>query len=289
MKKLLLLIFVIAQITFCKAQQFTFQMNFEDVVGNKDSLTLGYDNSATDSLNASFGEINIITTPLNSNFDVRVTNEQFNRQHLFTNGTFHTKKKIVTNHCGISGLSIVAIDIYTQHWPVTATWNSLLFDNTCRNGSVFTSMNPGGWWDVGGHSNLQRIQLMQTNQVTFTSQVSDFPSINFAYINNSGDTVSTFWLAMYDSTLLYASIGKFSFNTGKLSIFPNPSADIVSLSIDSPLGDVDRIEFYNTFGQVVLTSKQLNNIDISHLSYGMFFVKVTTRQGLTSTLKFMKI
>jgi hypothetical protein len=77
MKKLLLLLFAIGWISICEAQQFSFQMRFVDAVGNLDSITLGYDPAATDSLDTFMGEVNIITTPYASGLDVRTGNEWF--------------------------------------------------------------------------------------------------------------------------------------------------------------------------------------------------------------------
>lgn len=289
MKKLFLLFFAIANLTICKAQQFFFQMNFVDAIGNTDSLILGYDTSATDSLDAAFGETNIISTPLNSDFDVRVTDELFNRQYFSTNGTFHTKKQIVRNHCVIPGLSIAAIDIYAKHFPITASWDSSVFNDTCRYGSLFTSFDPGGWWDVGGISDLGRIELMQINHITFSSQEYSIPLPPYTYINNTGDTISTFWFAMGDSTLLLSAIEEISLNESPLNVFPNPATDLISLSVNKHFGEVNCIEFYNMFGQIVLTSTQLNNVNISKFASGLYFIKATNRRGLTATTKLRKV
>jgi len=83
MKKIysLLLILALSQIVF--GQEFSFQMYFQDSAGNKDTLTIGYDVNATDSIDAIFGETNIISTPLSPGLDVRVTNEWLKRQYYF--------------------------------------------------------------------------------------------------------------------------------------------------------------------------------------------------------------
>ena len=60
-----------------------------------------------------------------------------------------------------------------------------------------------------------------------------------------------------------------------LSIFPNPSNDIINIEIENPNNAT--IEIYNVSGRLVF-SKELNSkaekIDISVLSEGMYFVKV---------------
>ena len=49
-------------------------MYFVDAVGNMDSLTLGNDITATDSVDAAFGENNIIFSPYAAGLDVRAGN-----------------------------------------------------------------------------------------------------------------------------------------------------------------------------------------------------------------------
>ncbi len=61
------------------AQEFSFTLNFEDALGNTDSLIIGYDNNGTDGIDAAFGEVNIISVPYNSGIDVRISDEWWNR------------------------------------------------------------------------------------------------------------------------------------------------------------------------------------------------------------------
>jgi hypothetical protein len=193
MKRCYILICILTLSQIAQGQEFSFQMYFQDSAGNKDTLTMGYDINATDSIDAAFGETNIISTPLSSGLDVRITNEWYNRPQLA--GTFHTKKQIVDS----KDFPIITIDIYTNHWPVS--WDNSQFNNSCRNGSFFTSINPGGWWDTGSPSNLNKVDFISTNQVTFTSN-GGYGYFNdaYEYINSSNDTIPVFWLLFGDST-----------------------------------------------------------------------------------------
>jgi hypothetical protein len=56
-------------------QDFSFKMTFIDAVGNTDTIVVGYDTDATDSVDVGFGELNIIDIPWDSLFDVRISNE----------------------------------------------------------------------------------------------------------------------------------------------------------------------------------------------------------------------
>jgi hypothetical protein len=74
MKAFLLPLFMIYSFAVY-GQQFSFQMFFTDAAGNKDTITLGYDLAATDSIDAAFGEINILSVTRDTVFDVRISNE----------------------------------------------------------------------------------------------------------------------------------------------------------------------------------------------------------------------
>ncbi|MCE9540441.1 MAG: hypothetical protein K8R85_14670, partial [Bacteroidetes bacterium] len=133
MKKLFLVLFAFFYLTLVKGQQFSFQMKFADAVGNTDSIIMGYDINATDTIDALFGEINIIGLPLDTSLDVRISNEWYYRNYLNTNGTYQTKKQIIYKNCTNFWYSVQSIDILTKHWPVTMTWDSTLFMDSCRN------------------------------------------------------------------------------------------------------------------------------------------------------------
>jgi Leucine-rich repeat (LRR) protein len=66
-----------------------------------------------------------------------------------------------------------------------------------------------------------------------------------------------------------------------LSIFPNPSDDIINIDIENIHGAT--IEIYNVSGRLIF-SKALNSkfekIDISGLSEGMYFIKVRQEQNV---------
>ena len=284
MKKLLFLTFTVAQLTICKAQQFVFQMTFIDAVGNTDSLTLGYDIAATDSLDAAFGETNIISTAYTTGLDVRSGSVWF-QQNLNSAPLgllpFETKKQIVPNTCGTENFwllwPIVEINIVSTHFPVKAFWNKILFSDTCRNGSVFTGVHPGGWWDTGGFQGA----LNTEDSITFYQN-------QYNYLNGT-DTVNVYWVAFSDSTLLALGINELATNKNSITIFPNPTSDFVTVSMNKSFGEMNRVEFYNSFGQVVLLSKQLNNIDIAELQSGLYIIKVTNNKGMTAGTKLQKI
>lgn len=124
------------------AQEFSFEIYFEDAAGNRDTITLGFDPSGRDGIDVQFGEVNIIDVPLKSTLDVRITDEWDNRFIHNTPGTYHTKTQIIQKQeCGVD-FSINSIDIHTKNWPVTASWDSSLFTDPCLEAKNTFSANP---------------------------------------------------------------------------------------------------------------------------------------------------
>jgi hypothetical protein len=272
---------LLSQVSF--SQEFKFSIFFKDAIGNKDTIVLGYDPLGTDSIDQIFGEENIISKPLNPYLDVRISDEWFHRKFQQEEGTFHTKKQIVKSNCG-SYFSVTDIDIYCTHWPVTATWDSNLFSTTCLNGSVFTSCNPGGWWDVGCPSNLGRAVLFWKDSVTYNSNALS-ANDNYYYLNNQGDTIPVYWQAFGDSTLLSSGIEDYQ-NLYRVKIYPNPTNGCFTIRANFTY---DKIELFNGSGQAQHIMPNENTIDISSLNDGFYFLRFYLRNLFIRNEKVLKI
>lgn len=278
MKKILFIIATFCLLTTAHGQQFSFQMFFTDAVGNEDTITLGYDLLATENIDTSFGEVNIISIPLDTSLDVRITNEWKNRMYNLS-GTMHTKKQITFYNCStLDFKNIQTIDIHTKHWPVTVTWDNTIFNDNCRKGSVFTGVNPGGWWDTGSPSNLDKAILANNSSATFSSNVGSSYNRNYSYIKDK-DTIPVFWLAIADISILNTSVNEISSSKEMLNVFPNPASEKISIQVSPQFGTVNRTAIFSSVGQMVLTTKKINNINIAQLAKGIYFVEVTNEKG----------
>lgn len=61
------------------------------------------------------------------------------------------------------------------------------------------------------------------------------------------------------------------------NIYPNPTSDILNISLENNLV-LEHVTIYNNLGQAVKTTTE-NVIDLSYLEKGLYFVEVTTNQG----------
>ncbi|MBK6546222.1 MAG: T9SS type A sorting domain-containing protein [Saprospiraceae bacterium] len=288
MKKSLLLITTICYFITAQGQLFSFKMFFIDAIGDKDTITLGYDLLATDSIDLTFGEINKISTPLDSRLDVRITNEFYNRTRFNMPGSYHTKKQIIYYYCPVFKYeNIQTIDIHTKHWPVTATWNNSLFTDSCRNGSVFTSFNPGGWWDVGSPSNLRQQVLGEKDSVTFSSNTFGGYNENYSYIKGL-DTIPVFWLGIGNEYILYTSINEISKKDTQLKAFPNPTTGNLTVEVAQDFGNINSIQIFSSTGNQMMISKTTHEPNISQLEKGLYFILITNEKGKTLCTRILK-
>ncbi len=293
MKKTIFIICLILLVFFHKVfgQEFSFNMTFIDAVGNTDTLIIGFDNIATDSVDAELGEVNIIDIELDSIFDVRITNEWYVRAWpgYQDKSKYHLLKQIVKKDCS-PGASPVSIDIKCSHWPVTAKWDSSLFrGDPCHVGSVFTSMNPGLWWDIMTPSNLYQCKISEHDEVTFTSNADKyFYPGDFgedSYMNSDHDTISVFWVAL-GTTAIWSYIDQKPYKNS-IIIYPNPSHDYIRLNPENN-PTVTRIEVYDLTGRKQDVAVCDNEIDISKLVKGLYCLKIVDTENWIIIKKFLK-
>lgn len=268
------------------AQQFSFEMYFEDALGNMDTIVLGYDTSATLGIDTAFAELEISDQPKDTAFDVRIVQYSHYTSAI---DTVVTKKQIVPLDCDNAWPHIITdIEITTDNWPVTANWDNTLFNDTCRRSSLFTSVNPGGWFDTGSPSDLDIVNPFLVNNVVFSSQVSRYNGSisvneNYAHLDPLGDTVSVFWFTFnYDLTI---GVGAEPVSADPLVLFPNPATDRIVFSDEDK---VRSIVCYSTEGARVAFELNGNEADISTLPAGVYYLHIELDNDLRVTKRFVK-
>ena len=124
MKKLIFLLLVPLSVF---GQEFSFSMHFEDAVGNKDTLILGYDQAATNGINLQFGEENILYEPFIKDLDVRTG---ILKEYDWQPDSFLTKKHITLKTCNIANYPADGtIYIYCKHFPLKISWDPVFIDD----------------------------------------------------------------------------------------------------------------------------------------------------------------
>ena len=68
-----------------------------------------------------------------------------------------------------------------------------------------------------------------------------------------------------------------TFVKNSFSIYPNPSNDIVKISLENNL-QLEKVTFYNQLGQLIKTATT-NVVSTSELAKGSYYVEVITTEG----------
>src|SRR5690606_12346225 len=81
----------------------------------------------------------------------------------------------------------------------------------------------------------------------------------------------------FTDDVVACSLNTPSFEKNKISIYPNPVADI--LYFDTT-GSVDKILIFDMSGRTVLEENYLNSVSVSHLQRGTYILKIFTDRGV---------
>lgn len=253
------------------SQEFVFKLYFQDSKGNSDTITLGYDMTATNSIDSSQDEHNIYNKPLDSVFDVRISNLWNKIEYGNNVDSFQTKRQIVKNNCD-GWFPPVTIDMFCKNWPVTIKWDSSIFKDDCNIGSILTSFHPGGWFDAGsGFITELSVTSSMTIQKFIDQNYSTYDSTTqYFYLNDKSDTIYVFWQAFGDSSLPHLAVDEFKSQVN-YSFYPNPSNGLFSLIGD--INKIKKIDIFDLTGKKVLTSKT-NTIDLHQFSDGVYIAVI---------------
>jgi hypothetical protein len=278
MKNLLLLILMLTALKGF-TQDFSFNLWFSDATGHKDSLVIGFDKLGTDTIDSSLGEINILHTPIHPEFDVRISNLWRYHDWDIEKDSFQTKRQIIENKCG-RWFKPITIDVFCKNWPVTIEWDSTLFKESCVEGSLLTSFEPGGWFDVGGGF-ITQLGLSSKIKMDKTGKYST----RYYYLNSSKDTIRVFWIGFGDARLPRLSV-KDNISSDDFTFYPNPSKGIVYLT--GNLEQVENIAIYSSTGRKI-ESYGRTRIDLSAFQPGVYFARIAKKGGGIVTRKMVII
>ena len=219
------------------------------------------------------------------------------------------------NRVPSAGNDIPVITIGESKGTITTNVsNSIFWNNTDGNGNItpaigrngneaypaITNMLVSNSLDADNFSKITYKQNILTSDPLFTSATefslqANSPAINTgdnakipSYINTDklGNT------RIFDTNVdlgayefgASAVAGLATLNKIDFSIYPNPTNGIINIKIDK---NIKLIEVYNLQGQKVASNK-FNEINISSLNSGIYFIKITTDKNLIGIKKIVK-
>ncbi len=261
-------------------QGFEIPIYFEDSAGQKDTIVLGYDPLASYAIDASFGEINIIDSSYNDDFEVRAA--IYDYEYFFEHGVLprviESKKMIVGNVCSNPSYTgednSIMVVIKSQHWPITIRWDNTLFQEECNFIDII-DCTPGGWFDVcgGGHPYMF-FEMRLTETVSYYD--TEFK------IETEQDTLSTLFFRFYSDF----ESGVEDVPDSRVVFFPNPTKGLITF--DRPLNTDDNISVSDIMGRPVSFNLRNQGVDLSSAPEGMYILTVKLHTGESVAMKVIK-
>jgi len=143
---------------------------------------------------------------------------------------------------------------------------------------------PNEWINV-------RIEVTATEIKYYINNVLEQTLSNFTELNIVGFNMlhnNYGYDAYYDNIVISdGTLSDKNFKDSSLLVYPNPTVNTISVAMSGNT-DISGIEIYNLTGQNVLKTTQTENVDVSPLSSGTYFLKATDITGASFTKKILK-
>jgi len=269
-----------------RAQEFSTAIYFENEDGLRDTIVVGYDPMATTGMDSVFQERDIIDEAYDG-LDIRVTRlcdfclDDLNFEE---DCLFQTKVNIVPKECNLfldqraNYSSVMQIIIPNKQLPLQINWDSSQFNNPCLGASVLTDWTVVGWWDLKCHDGFLGIFRMSS----ISNAYMELPA-GEQIINDQNDTFSILQLG-----LLHRDIGvnneELELFEEEFSVFPNPVRDFLQVA-HIPF---EHYNLYDRYGKVVLSGSVQNQINMTPMQQGLYFLELVNDNKVIHTYKLIK-
>lgn len=281
MMKLYFLLISICPLVLFAQEEFSFELYFEDALGNKDTLILGYDPNATDSIDTAFGEVNILNQPWDNVFEVRTGEAKPNWSS--SSSAYESKKQVIDKTC-IFDFDIF-INMVAVNYPVVIRWDTTLFVNdSCRLASILSGVNypQTDVFEAPSIYLSNRYRTLGDNADSLIIDPSQWNQSLNTYNNGSVD-LSVLWLSFANPEEVSASI-KESSSTGYFHLFPNPGSGIINIDFIRRDKEGILIKVFDLSGSLILTKPLIysNELDLSHLENGTYILTIKCEDSYVS-------
>lgn len=298
MKKIILLFILTLLVHLGYSQEFEFKL-FAESGGQKDSVVIGFDRSATTAVDSSFGEVNISSTRFDTIFEIRAG--QVDYSELACSGIQDlTRYPDLIRYVSVrdffpldcsgwkppSGESVFFSTLFFKNddLPITLRWDQDLFQSACTASSIITSWHPDALYHVTCTPEIP--EVVSFNGID--SLVIDRPAWN-QVVDQFGDTLSLMFILLGPEETI---ISTKDLDSGKLQVFPNPVNNFLTLSFDEVSRDKSNVMIYDLNGRLVHNVNVPNdvlsfNIDVTNWSSGVYHLIVQRDQNVLYSKKIL--
>jgi hypothetical protein len=225
-----------------------------------------------------------ITIQLDTTANASITADQINNGSSDACGIASVTVSPTNFDCANVGSNTVTLTLTDVHGNIstgtaTVTVNLLSINTITRNLDILTADEAGAtkyqWMTYNGgvYTNI----LNETNQ-SLSAKAAGSYAVDIT--KNSCTQRS----AIFDMTTLGNTT--FDFNS-KLSVYPNPFNDIISITIDSNT----KVEIYNLLGETIY-AKKINSgttqLNLGNHASGVYLIKATNENNQSKTVKVIK-
>lgn len=281
---------------------------FEDAIGNRDSILVGYDTLANVRYNPDFGEVDLIT-PFDSVFEVRAAHWRPYNSDFITSKIIVGAAEEYLNLPDCYAAEIIIFYINAKYQPITILWDQTTFaESECIKNSFFYMdkgrelIDPFAWL---AFTELRYACSSKTNQfqVSLGWQYKakyELPYTMKRPIEGRGtDTlygVGFTWEAgnFFSPCRLVSEEEPLQQDTGKTSVIsPNPVKEMLGIR-NLRLEPLVAVTVIDQCGRVVLHhnalfEQELTTLDVTSLANGLYFLRQRWKNGLEQTEKFVKM
>ena len=242
-------------------EEFSFVLHAQDAQGNHDSVIIGYDPLATDSIDAAFGESAMNNIPWNTVFDLRLVNLYFDEDTAITH-----KKQIVEYDCDSVNYCWANIPFfcYAKYMPVTFSVSGIEtgVNTYCTKGAEIHF--------AFSYFNIGQFNFQHVNEYC----AGTYPSFDFI------DTVCMMGsIQLCDSMKQYLKNDNLQLNE-VISLYPNPTSGVVH--VDGASGIKADISVFDVTGQKIMGKSMdaATKISLNNFPDGIYIFLIRTNQGV---------
>ena len=277
--------------------RFQMPLYFEDAIGNRDTIVVGYDAMGSyDTLNPLFGEY-AITAPFDSIFEVRAAHA-IDPPHTLS-------KKIISHYEGGVGDTCFAsagVEIFIQakYLPITVRYDTALVNSSYCHQNMILSPDwfiflVQYWWDAREYYCMTHTDMVVdtfTHPGTMHIGGDDWLTRPFE-VEGQGikELPGYFWIIKYFG-ICQNQVGTEAPVTSvpTMSLMPNPVSDL--LQVVWPEVFSGRLEVFGSLGNRILLRQALHQsktteIDVSQLPGGLYFLSAFANNGQRSVRPFV--
>lgn len=182
----------------------------------------------------------------------------------------------------------VTLELQLDDYPEETTWE--------LKNSAGTVLYSGGPYAIQGNLITETFELAENECYTFTInddnndgilegtegyyKLATLEGADFAENGDFGNTESV-------NFFILENLGVRDLASNSFNIFPNPASSVLNIQSTGGL-DIQKVSISNVTGQLVTARLAGNQIDVSGLSSGVYFIKIEDTKSNTETYKIIK-